>query len=76
MPSSSSSFLPPLIGELPHGQQLVLKFCTILNWKESLYKIAEFRNPISSQHPEWRQQTPCYSSHDLAATLGQRLGRS
>ena len=40
--------MPPLTGELPDDQQLVWKFCTILNWRESLYKIAEFRDPISS----------------------------
>ena len=42
------SFLPPLMGELPHGQQLVWKFYMILNWRESLYKKAEFRSPIST----------------------------
>ena len=28
--------LHALTGELPHSQQLVWKFCTILNWRESL----------------------------------------
>ena len=68
----SSSFLPPLKGELPHGQQLVWKFYTILNWRESLYKIA-VRCPVNTMQNDVSE---LLATRHMLWQLGQRLGRS
>ena len=68
--SSSSSFLPPLTGELPHGQQLVWKFYMILDWRERLWVSRSEVQLI----PRWRQKTHCYLSHDLAYNAWKEVG--